>query len=140
MPNPTVEGSGRGPARDRDGAKARQLSDSDATRTAAIQIIRSFLAGGEVPGRVKDAWKHVENALSPSSAIDAYQTREALEDLRKDIAHLKGLLREQQSEPKKPTTYAEAARARGGAGWEGPEGDITPLGRLHNQRDSNGRS
>ena len=63
MPNPTVGGSGMGPERDRNGATARQLSDSDATRTTAIQIIRGFLAGGEVPGRVKDAWKHVENAF-----------------------------------------------------------------------------
>jgi len=55
MPNPTVGGSGIGPERDRNGATARQLSDSDATRTTAIQIIRGFLAGGEVLGRVKDA-------------------------------------------------------------------------------------
>jgi len=105
-----------GPERDRNGATARQLSDSDATRTTAIQIIRGFLAGGEVPGRVKDAWKHVENAFLQSSVPEAYQTREALETIRKDVAHIKALFREQQSEPKKPTTYAEAARARGGAG------------------------
>ena len=55
MPNPTVEGLGIGPERDRNGATARQLSDSDATRTIAIQIIKGFLAGGEVLGRVKDA-------------------------------------------------------------------------------------
>ena len=58
-----------GPERDRNGATARQLSDSDATRTTAIQIIRGFLAGGEVPGRVKDAWKHVENAFLQSSVL-----------------------------------------------------------------------
>ena len=54
IPNLTVGGLGIGPERDRNGATARQLSDSDATRTIAIQIIRGFLAGGEVPRRVKD--------------------------------------------------------------------------------------
>ena len=83
-----------GPERDRNGATARQLSDSDATRTTAIQIIRGFLAGGEVPGRVKDAWKHVENAFLQSSVPEAYQTREALETIRKDVVYIKVLFRE----------------------------------------------